>query len=116
MDKMGPATTPTGMRQCADSFRQKRLAFLADYAVAHPLPASFQREAKATIAADWATVLLYYARGHWSAASDEALSKAYFNFLVEVPTQELNRYWGQSIIDNPLVVNFLMDYQSRLVP
>lgn len=41
MDKMGPATTPTEMRQCADAFRQKRLAFLADYAVAHPLPAPY---------------------------------------------------------------------------
>ncbi|MGI4885557.1 MAG: hypothetical protein ACRYFR_11415 [Janthinobacterium lividum] len=58
MDRAGLATTPTEMRQCADAFRQQRLAFLADYAQAHPLPAPFQREAKATIAADWAIALL----------------------------------------------------------
>lgn len=57
MDRMGPATTPTEIRQCADAFRQKRLAFLADYAKTHPLPAPFQREATAAIAADWATAL-----------------------------------------------------------
>lgn len=91
MDKMGSATTPTEMRQCADAFRQKRLFFLADYAVAHPLPAPFQRGAKATIAADWATALLYYAQRYWPATSDKALPKAYFNFLAEVPAPELNR-------------------------
>ena len=49
-------------------------------------------------------------------ASDEALSKAYFNFLTEVPAQELNQYWGRSTIDNSLLSNFVMGYQGRLVP
>lgn len=113
---MGPATTPPEMRQCADAFRQKRLAFLADYAHAYPLPATFQREAKAAIAADWAIALLYYARRYWPAPSGETLPETYFNFLAEVPTQELNQHWGRSIADNSLVANFVVGYQSRLLP
>ncbi len=116
MDRAQLATTPAEMRQCADAFRQQRLAFLADYARAHPLPATFQREAKAAIAADWATALLYYARRQWPAPSGETLPEAYFNFLAEAPAQELNQHWERSFIDNSLLMNFVMGYQSRLIP
>ena len=37
MDQLTPATTPAKMRRVADAFRQKRLAFLAEYMKAMPL-------------------------------------------------------------------------------
>ena len=116
MDRIGPAITPPEMRQCADAFRRKRLAFLADYARIHLLPALFQREAQTTIAADWAIALLYYARRQWPTPSGETLPETYFNFLAEVPARELSQHWGRSIADRSLVANFTMGYQNRLVP
>ncbi|OGX83323.1 TlpA family protein disulfide reductase [Hymenobacter coccineus] len=116
MDKILPTTTPPEMRQYADAFRQQRLAFLADYAQDHPLPAGFQHEAKATITTDWAIALLYYARGNWPLPSGETLPETYFNFVAEVPATELNQHMGRSGADKSLVANFTIAYQNRLVP
>ena len=108
--------TPADIRRLSDAFRQSRLAFLASYAQAHPLPADFQRDERLTIDVDWATTLLLYAYKHQPTAPDQALPESFYGFLREVPLPEASRHFGRSIIDNSLVANLVMGYQFRLAP
>ena len=109
-------TTPAAIRRLSDSFRQSRLAFLASYAQAHPLPADFVRDEHLTIDVDWATTLLMYAYKHQPTTPDQALHESFYGFLREVPLLEASRHLGRSIIDNSLVANLVMGYQFRLAP
>ena len=49
------------LRRVADAYRQRRLAALAAYAAAHPLPAAFARQQRQAITYEWASALLSYA-------------------------------------------------------
>jgi peroxiredoxin len=113
-DQFKPSTTPTDMRAYADAFRHKQLAFLASYAQAHPLPASFRRDAEFTIALQWGTHLLNYA-GYHRAQSGAALPASYFDFIKELPLAELDQHF-RSIDEHAQIGQFLNAYQNRLLP
>jgi len=123
MDQLQRTTTPAEMRQHADDFRQKRRAFLAAYAQAHPLPASFQRDQDFLISVQWATQLLdYIGYRHAQQASAEApaaevVPASYFSFLQDGFLHELGQHFGNRGLDeNTLVAQFLYNYQKRLAP
>jgi peroxiredoxin len=107
-----PKGTPAEARQASDALRQSRREFLATYAKAHPLPASFQRDEQVAIDMTRATMLLAYAARHEAAE----LPDGYFDFLTQTPVREMCQHLGRSIIDNSLLANFVMGYQYRLVP
>jgi thiol-disulfide isomerase/thioredoxin len=48
------------LRRAADAYRQQRLAALAAYAAARPLPAAFVRQQRQALADEWANSLLSY--------------------------------------------------------
>ncbi len=105
-----PQGTPAEARRASDALRQSRRAFLATYAKAHPLPASFQRDEQVSIDMTRATMLLAYAARH----PETELPADYFNFMAQTPVRELCQHLGRSIIDNSLLANFVMGYQFRL--
>jgi peroxiredoxin len=107
-----PKGTPAEAVQAAGALRQARREFLASYAKAHPLPASFRRDEQAAIDITWATMQLAYAAQH----SEENLPDDYFDFIAATPVRELNQHYGRSFLDNSLLANFVMGYQYRLVP
>ncbi|AMR26642.1 hypothetical protein A0257_05670 [Hymenobacter psoromatis] len=118
--RQNPGLAPTEMRHNADTFRQKQLAFLAAYAQAHPLPASFRHDAKFLINVQWGKQLLDYVgyrRGQQpsEASPPPPLSEAYFSFLKEVPLSELSQHF-RGLDENTVVGWFLNAYQDRLVP
>jgi len=123
MEQLQPTTTPAEMRQHADAFRQKRRSFLADYAKAHALPASFQRDQDFLISVQWASQLLEYI-GHrqaqqatTEAPATEVVPPTYFSFLQDGFMRELGQHFGNRGIDeNTLVAQFLYNYQKRLAP
>jgi peroxiredoxin len=107
-----PQGTPAEAVQAAGALRQARREFLASYAKAHPLPASFRRDEQLAIDITWATMQLGYAARH----DRKDLPDDYFDFLAATPVRELNQHNGRSLIDNSLLANFVMGYQYRLVP
>ncbi len=118
--KQKPGTTPAEMRRHADAFRQRRLAFLAAYAQAHPLPASFRHDAEALINVQWGTQLLNYVeisrmQNTAEAGPNQPVDPAYFSFLPAVPLRELGHYM-RGLDDNTVVAQFLYAYQDRLAP
>jgi len=106
-----PKGTPAEAVEAAGALRQARREFLASYAKAHPLPASFRRDEQLAIDITWATMQLAYA-----ARNRENLPDDYFDFLAATPVRELNQHYGRSFLDNSLMANFVMGYQYRLVP
>jgi peroxiredoxin len=123
MDQLRPTTTPAQMRQYADAFRQKRRAFLAAYAKAHPLPADFQRDQDFLISTQWATQLLSYIdyrhaqQATAEAPAAEVVPASYFSFLQDSFLRELNQHFGNRGLDeNTVVIQFLYNYQKRLAP
>jgi len=123
MDQLQRTTTPAEMRQHADTFRQKRRAFLADYARAHALPASFRRDQDFLISVQWAMQLLDYVgyrqaqQATAEAPGAEVVPPTYFSFLQDGFLQELGQHFGSRGIDeNTLVTQFLYNYQKRLAP
>jgi len=123
LEQLQPTTTPAEMRQRADAFRQKRRAFLADYAKAHALPASFRRDQDFLISVQWASQLLEYI-GHrqaqqatTEAPATEVVPPTYFSFLQDGFLRELGQHFGNRGLDeNTLVAQFLYHYQKRLAP
>lgn len=107
-----PKGPPAEAVQAAGALRQARRAFLASYAKAHPLPASFRRDEQLAIDITWATMQLAYAAQH----GEEKLPDDYYDFLAATPVCELSQHWGRSFLDNSLLANFVMGYQYRLVP
>jgi peroxiredoxin len=123
MDQLQRTTTPAEMRQYADTFRQKRRAFLADYAKAHALPASFQHNQDLLISVQWAVQLLDYIgyrqaqQATAEAPGTEVVPPSYFSFLQDGFMKELSQHFGNRGIDeNTLVAQFLYNYQKRLAP
>ena len=115
-----PGTTPAEMRRHADAFRQRQLAFLAAYATAHPLPASFRHDAEFLINVQWGTQLLNYlghrrAQSPAAAGPNQPLDPAYFSFLQEMPLRELGQHM-RGLDENTAVAQFLYAYQDRLAP
>jgi len=117
-----PTTTPAEMRRYADAFRQQRLAYLAKYAKAHPLPASFRRDAEFGINLQWATQLLHYVGYRRAnlppseAAPAEIVPASYFSFLQQIPLKELSQRYSRGYDENTAVAQFLYAYQERLAP
>jgi peroxiredoxin len=121
LDQLTPTTTPAEMRRRADAFRQKRRAFLADYAKAHPLPATFRHDAALFIDVSWGTQLLQYVeyyRGQKTADGRPrpVMPEAYFSFLTEIPLRELGAHLGRGLDENTAVGWFVHAYQERLLP
>lgn len=121
LDQLTPATTPAEMRHRADAFRQKRLAFLAEYAQAHPLPAGFRHDAALFIDVSWGTQLLRYAeyyRGQKNADGSPrpVLPETYFSFLKAMPLREIGEHMGRGYDENTAVGWFINAYQERLLP
>jgi len=120
--QLKPTTTPAEMRRYADTYRQQRLAYLAEYAKAHPLPASFRRDAEFAIKLQWATQLLNYVSYRRAnaapseAAPGEVVPPTYFEFLQQVPPKELAQHPGRGIDEDTAVMQFLYAYQDRLAP
>jgi peroxiredoxin len=115
--RLTPSTTPAAMRQLADGFRARQLAFLEKYNQATPLPAAFRHDQEVGIALEWGAQLLDYVgyrREHAPAAG--ALPAGYFDFVRELPVAEIPRYDGRSQADNDQVGRLLLGYQNRLVP
>ena len=115
-----PGTTPAEMRRRADAFRQQQLAFLATYAQAHPLPASFRHDAEFLINMQWGRQLLEYVAHQRQQKPEEVsppppLSEAYFSFIKELPLRELDQHF-RGLDENTVVAWFLNAYQSRLAP
>ncbi|MDO7887059.1 TlpA family protein disulfide reductase [Hymenobacter cheonanensis] len=118
--KQKPSTTPAEMRRNADAFRQQRRAFLAEYAKAHPLPASFRHEAEFGIDLAWGTQLLNYlaisrAQSTAEAGPNQPVDPAYFSFVQQLPLRELGQHM-RGLDENTAVAQFLYAYQDRLVP
>jgi thiol-disulfide isomerase/thioredoxin len=112
-----PATTPAELRQLADEFRARQLAFLDAYDKATPLPPAFRYDQTVGIALEWGAQLLDYVgyrREHAPGAG--ALPAGYFDFIGQLPVAELPRYDGRSQADNDHVGRLLLGYQQRLVP
>lgn len=107
-----PEGTPTQVHAAAAALRQARRAYLAAYQQTQPLPAAFVREEQIAIDTDWATQQLGYAHYH----NTEVMPPGYFDFLTEMPAQELGRLSLRSLTDNSLLANFVMGYTARLVP
>jgi peroxiredoxin len=107
-----PKGTPAEARRASDALRQSRREFLANYAKAHVLPASFQQDERLSIDITWATMLLAYAARQEPAE----LPADYYAFLAQTPVRALCQHLGRSIIDNSLLANFVMGYQYRLAP
>lgn len=110
-----PATTPTQMRELADTFRRRQLAFLAAFARATPLLPTFQRYQEFGITLDWATQLLDYV-GYYRAQGGAEVPAAYFDFLTQLPVNEIPQHDGRSQADNDHIGRLLLSYQQRLVP
>ncbi|MDO7887058.1 TlpA family protein disulfide reductase [Hymenobacter cheonanensis] len=75
------------LRRTADAYRQRRLAALAAYAAARPLPAAFMRQQRQALSDEWASSLLSY----FSRQSAErrqggyaTLPVGYYDFLGEL--------------------------------
>jgi peroxiredoxin len=116
-DQLTQNTIPAEMRRNADVFRQRQLDFLAAYAKAHKLSADFQREMKLIFAVDWAVSLLRYANSKYQpGVPGTGVPDSYFDFMTQVPVQELNQHLGRSIADNSLMANLVVYYQRRLLP
>ena len=109
-------TTPAEIRRLSDAYRQRRLATLASYAKAHPLPADFIQDEQLAINTDWANTLLMYASLNPTTAAGEPLPETYYSFLKEPFIKQVSQYWGRGFVDNSLVANFVMGYKNRLVP
>lgn len=110
------SATPAEIRRLSDAYRQSRLATLASYAKAHPLPADFVHDEQVTINTDWATTLLMYASRYEPAPGAPGLPESFYGFLREVPLAEASRHFGRGLVDNSLVANLVMGYQYRLTP
>ena len=114
-----PTTTPAEMRRNADAFRRAQLAFLASYAQAHPLPASFRHDAEFFINVQWGKQLLdyvaYQRQPQPGALSPPPLAAGYFSFLSQVPLRELAQHM-RGLDENTAVGWFIYAYQNRLVP
>ncbi|WP_167856714.1 TlpA family protein disulfide reductase [Hymenobacter aquaticus] len=117
MEQRTPQTTAAQMRAYADAFRQKRRAFLATYAQAHALSATFKQDAALHIDLQWAISLLDYPR-YLRDTNKQPLSlpASYFSFLSELPLKKLDYYSGRDPYESTLVLQFLTVYSSRLVP
>jgi thiol-disulfide isomerase/thioredoxin len=118
--KAKPNTTPAEMRQYADAFRQRRRAYLATYAKAHPLPAAFRRDAEFAIDLAWGTQLLNYlgfrrAQSTAEAGPNQPIDPTYFSFLQQLPLRELGQHM-RGLDENTAVGQFLYAYQDRLAP
>jgi peroxiredoxin len=121
LDQLTPATTPAEMRRRADAFRQKQLAFLADYARAHPLPAAFRHDAALFIDVSWGTQLLRYAEYYRRQKNADGrprpvLPETYFSFLKAIPLREVGAHLGRGYDENSAVGWFINAYQERLLP
>ncbi|GAA4504915.1 hypothetical protein GCM10023172_32010 [Hymenobacter ginsengisoli] len=75
------------LRRAADTYRQQRLAALAAFAVAKPMPAAFVHQQRQAIADEWASSLLSYT-SRQSAERRQAgyatLPVSYYDFLSEM--------------------------------
>jgi peroxiredoxin len=121
LDQLTPAVTPADMRRRADAFRQKRRAFLADYAQAHPLPTAFRHDAALFIDVSWGMQLLQYAEYYRGQKNTDGrprpvLPEAYFGFLKELPLREVGEHLGRGYDENTAVGWFINAYQERLLP
>jgi peroxiredoxin len=121
MDQLTPATTPADMRRHADAFRQQRLAFLAAYAQAHPLPAAFRHDAALFIDVSWGMQLLQYVNYYRQQKNADGsprpvMPEAYFSFLKEIPLREVGEHLGRGLDESTAVGWFLQAYQERLAP
>lgn len=121
MDQLTPTTTPADMRRRADAFRQKRLAFLAEYDRAHPLPPAFRHDAALFIDVAWGTQLLQYV-GYYRGQKEAdgrlrpTMPEAYFDFLKKMPLREIGEHLGRGYDENTAVGWLLNAYQERLIP
>ena len=112
--QLTPATSPATMRQLADTFRQRQVAFLAAYDQATPLPPAFRRDQELGITLDWGTQLLDYVAYHRDHAAGATVPEAYFGFLRELPLATLPT--GRSQAENTRVIRLVNSYQNRLAP
>jgi len=118
--KAKPTMTPAEMRRNADAFRQRRRAYLAEYATAHPLSAAARHDAEFAIDLAWGTQLLNYlalsrANSTAEAGPNQAVDPAYFSFLPQLPLRELAQHM-RGLDENTTVAWFLNAYQDRLTP
>ncbi|WP_229749152.1 TlpA family protein disulfide reductase [Hymenobacter frigidus] len=113
------AFTPEQMRRCADAFRAKSHAFLAAWALSHPLPPAFRAAAAVHIDLEWALALLEYPALHNRLTRQQAaFPDAYYAFLAQLPPHTLDPYPRRDLgaEDNGLVMGVLLAYSFRLVP
>ena len=75
------------LRRAADAYRQQRLAALAAYAAARPLPAAFVRQQRQALADEWASSLLSYSSRQSAerrAGGYATLPVGYYDFVGEL--------------------------------
>ena len=94
------------LRRVADTYRQQRLASLAAYAAARPLPAAFVRQQRQAIADEWASSLLSYA-SRQSAERRQGgyatLPVGYYSFLTEMQLARQDSALPQSAFQSLLM-------------
>ena len=118
-DDKAVAFSPDRMRRCADTFRQKRHAFLTAWSQNHPLPPAFQAAAVVHVDLQWLVALLEYPVLHKRLTHDAtALPASYYSFLANLPPHMLDPFPKRDLghEDNGLVMACLMAYSFRLVP
>jgi len=94
------------LHRAADAYRQRRLAALAAYAAARPLPAAFVRQQRQAIANEWASSLLSYA-SRQSAERRQGgyatLPVGYYDFLRELRLADQDSALTQSAFQSLLM-------------
>ena len=107
-DAQAAGLSAATMRRTADAYRQQRLASLAAYAAAHPLPAAFVRQQQQAIGFEWAGSLLsYYSRQSDARKRDgyATLPVGYYDFL-----PEMQLYTQDSALTRASFQSLLMTY------
>ena len=109
-NQLTPTTTPAQARQVADAFRQARLAFLAAYAQAHPLPAAFRQRQAQDVDLEWGRFLFEYpGYVHGQTGHPAVLPAGYFDFMAQLPLHQLDDQ-----LDRESVLRMLGSYNNRL--
>lgn len=107
-DAQASRLSAADLRRVADTYRQRRLAALTAYAAARPLPASFVRQQRQAIEAEWASTLLSYTvrqsaervRGGYA-----TLPVGYYDFL-----REMRLGQRDSLLTQSAFLSLLMTY------
>ena len=105
-DAQASSLSAAALRQAADAYRQRRLAALAAFAAAHPLPAAFGRQQRQALAYEWAATLLSYPARQSAARVREGyatLPVGYYDFLSEMQLGRQDSALSQSAFQGLLM-------------